>query len=92
MGPGSDPFGHHEEVPHFDKQGHKKTHETEDQRRWQRQKRAVDEDGVEFEPQTSVGAHFLIVASILGVTFLAPLVYLQFMRGERRKKEYARLT
>ena len=89
MGPGSDPFGHHEEVPHFDKQGHKKTHETEDQRRWQRQKRAVDEDGVEFEPQTSLGAHFAIVLGILGATVLVPVMYLNNLSGKKKKsREY----
>ncbi|KAJ4864140.1 dnaJ domain-containing protein [Trichoderma breve] len=88
MGPGSDP--HHfrdQSVPHFDKAGHTRTHEREDHRRWQRQRRAVGDDGIEFEPQTSLAGHFLIVAGILAATFLAPAVYLQFMRLGRQKKE-----
>ncbi|KAL7936923.1 DnaJ domain-containing protein [Trichoderma chlorosporum] len=88
MGPGSDP--HHfrdQEVPHFDKAGHTRTHERQDHRRWQRQRRAVGDDGIEFEPQTSLAGHFLIVAGILAATFLAPAVYLQFMRLGRQKQE-----
>lgn len=88
MGPGSDPFHHQDEhVPHFDKAGHTRTHERQDHRRWQRQKRAVGDDDIEFEPQTSLAGHFLIVAGILAATFLAPAVYLQFMRLGRQKKE-----
>ncbi|KAL6906909.1 putative alpha-mannosidase 1a [Trichoderma evansii] len=88
MGPGSDPFHHRDEhVPHFDKAGHTRTHERQEHRRWQRQKRAVGDDDIEFEPQTSLAGHFLIVAGILAATFLAPAVYLQFMRLGRQKKE-----
>ncbi|KKP00822.1 hypothetical protein THAR02_07077 [Trichoderma harzianum] len=88
MGPGSDP--HHfrdQSVPHFDKAGHTRTHEREDHRRWQRQRRAVGDDGIEFEPQTSLAGHFLIVAGILAATLFVPAVYLQFMRLGRQKKE-----
>lgn len=88
MGPGSSPFGHADDVPpHFDRGAHTRTHETEDRRRWQRSRRAVGDDDVEFEPQISLAGHFLIVAGILGATFLAPVVYLQFMRLGRRKRQ-----
>ncbi|PTB69783.1 DnaJ-domain-containing protein [Trichoderma citrinoviride] len=88
MGPGSSPFRQDDEVPpHFDREGHTRTHERQDRRRWQRQRRAVGDDGIEFEPQTSLAGHFLIVAGILAATFVAPAVYLQFMRLGRRKKE-----
>lgn len=89
MGPGDDPYGHREEVPHFDKESHTRTHQRQDRRRWQRNRRAVGDDDVEFEPQMSLAGHFLVVAGILGATFLAPLVYLQFMRlGRKKKDEY----
>ncbi|KAM4066253.1 DnaJ domain-containing protein [Hirsutella rhossiliensis] len=88
MGPGSSPFGHDDAAPpHFDRNAHARTHETQDRRRWQRSRRAVGDDDVEFEPQTSLAGHFLIVAGILGATFLAPVVYLQFMRLGHRKRE-----
>ncbi|ETS01181.1 hypothetical protein M419DRAFT_36158 [Trichoderma reesei RUT C-30] len=90
MGPGSSPFRQDDDrdvPPHWDRAGHARTHEHQDRRRWQRQRRAVGDDGIEFEPQTSLAGHFLIVAGILAATFVAPAVYLQFMRLGRRKKE-----
>lgn len=87
MGPGSDPFGHHDDVPHFDREATQRTQQREDQRRWQRGKRAVGDDGVEFEPQMSLGAHFLVVLGILATSFIVPVVYLRFVRSARRRRE-----
>ncbi|KEY73718.1 hypothetical protein S7711_06294 [Stachybotrys chartarum IBT 7711] len=87
MGPGDDPFGHRDDVPHFDKASHMRTHQRQDERRWRRQKRAFGDDDIEFEPQMSLAVHFLIVAGILGATFLLPFAYLQIVRSNRRKKE-----
>lgn len=90
MGPGSNPFKDAERAratPHFDSEAHTRTHERQDERRWQRRRRAVDDEDIEFEPQASLGAHFLIVAGILGATVVAPMVYLQFLRLQRHKKE-----
>ncbi|KAM3529818.1 hypothetical protein NHJ13051_001627 [Beauveria bassiana] len=76
-----------EGVPlHFDKEAHRRTHEKEDRRRWARRRRALDEEGVEFEPQTSLGAHFAIVLGILGATVLVPVWYWNTMSGKRRKE------
>lgn len=86
MGPGDDPFGHQEEVPHFDKAGHTRTHRREDQRRKERQRRAVGDDDIEFEPQASITGHFFIISGILAATVLAPLIYIQLMSVGRRKK------
>ncbi|KAJ4265539.1 hypothetical protein NW762_004828 [Fusarium torreyae] len=88
MGPGDDPFGHQNDVPHFDRAGHTRTHRREDQRRKdRRERRAVGDDDIEFEPQTSIAGHFVIISGILVATILAPLVYLQFMRFGRQKKD-----
>ncbi|GAB0133871.1 hypothetical protein EsDP_00002265 [Epichloe bromicola] len=91
MGPGSNPFGatdrRHDSVPHFDRRGHTRTHRREDERRRWRRRRAMGDDDVEFEPQTSLGGHFLIVAGILGATFVAPLVYLQVSRLGRQERD-----
>ncbi|KAI5462555.1 hypothetical protein BGZ63DRAFT_403769 [Mariannaea sp. PMI_226] len=88
MGIGEDPFGHQEEVPHFDKQGHHRTHTREDHRRWQRQRRAMGDDNIEFEPQTSMAGHFFIISGILVASIMAPLAYLQIMRlGRSSSKE-----
>ncbi|QUC20360.1 uncharacterized protein UV8b_04601 [Ustilaginoidea virens] len=72
---------HHHRVPHFDEAAHARTQRREDERRWRR--RALGDDGVEFEPQTTLAGHFFIVASILGATFAAPLVYLQLTRWRK---------
>ena len=86
MGPGSDPFNHrNEDISHFDKEGHTKTQGKEDAKRWQRAKRAMGDDGVEFEPQMSLGAHFLIVSAILAITVTAPIIYLNVVRSGKRK-------
>ncbi|CAF3647475.1 unnamed protein product [Fusarium graminearum] len=88
MGPGGDPFGHQNDVPHFDKAGHTRTHQREDERRKSRwQKRAMGDDDVEFEPQTSITGHFIIISGILATTILAPLIYIQFMSIGQQKKE-----
>ncbi|KAG6005628.1 hypothetical protein E4U21_007816 [Claviceps maximensis] len=97
MGPGSDPFNFSSSggggadfvPPHFDRESHTRTHRRQDERRRDRGrgKRALGDDDVEFEPQTSLAGHFLIVAGILGATFMAPLVYLQVTRLGRKEKE-----
>lgn len=87
MGPGDDPFGHRSAVPHFDKASHERTHRRQDRRRWEREKRALGDDGVEFEPQISVAAHFLVVAAILAATVLVPALYLRLVRSGRREKK-----
>lgn len=74
---------------HFDREGHRRTHENEDKRRWARRRRALDDEDVEFEPQTSLGAHFAIVLGILGATVLVPVMYLNNLSGKKKKnREY----
>ncbi|XWW95890.1 hypothetical protein V2A60_003858 [Cordyceps javanica] len=86
--PGGRFHRHEDDVPpHFDKESHRRTHEKEDQRRWARRRRALDEEGVEFEPQASLGAHFAIMLGILGATVLVPVWYWNTMRG-KKKREY----
>ncbi|KAJ4155635.1 hypothetical protein LMH87_000871 [Akanthomyces muscarius] len=74
--------------PHFDKEAHRRTHEKEDERRWARRRRALDEEDVEFEPQASLGAHFAIVLGILGATVLVPVWYLNTVSGKKKSKDY----
>lgn len=87
MGPGSDPFGHHDDVPHFDKRATEHTQQREDRRRWARERRAFGDDGVEFEPQMSLGAHFVVVLGILATSFIVPMMYLRYVRKSKRQKE-----
>ncbi|EFY99512.1 glycoside hydrolase family 47 protein [Metarhizium robertsii ARSEF 23] len=89
MGPGSSPFGAgrpDDDVPHFDRRAHARTHQRQDERRYER-RRALGDDDVEFEPQTSLAGHFFIIMGILAATMVAPLVYLQFMRLGRRNRD-----
>lgn len=91
MGPGGDPFGHRDDVPHFDRRATEHTQQREDQRRWQREKRAVGDDGVEFEPQMSLGAHFVVILGILATSFIVPMVYLRLVRNGKKKKKEANM-
>ncbi|CVL11443.1 uncharacterized protein FPRN_07853 [Fusarium proliferatum] len=87
MGPGDDPFGHQNDVPHFDKAGHTRTHRREDQRRKDRRQRsAMGDDDIGFEAQTTTTGHFIIISGILATAILAPLIYIQFMSIGQRKK------
>ncbi|RCI13365.1 hypothetical protein L249_1019 [Ophiocordyceps polyrhachis-furcata BCC 54312] len=90
MGPGQYPFHHARDPapdPHFNLDGHTRTHQREDERRRQRNRRAVDDEGIEFEPQMSLAGHFFVVATILGVTFASPFVYLQYTPFGFRQRE-----
>ncbi|PHH62323.1 hypothetical protein CDD81_7243 [Ophiocordyceps australis] len=89
MGPGCSPFHHADEAgtPHFDFASHTRTHRRQDQWRSQRSRRALDDDSIDFEPQTGLGVHFLIVTGILTTSFLAHAIYLQYMRTTRRSKD-----
>ena len=87
MGPGADPFGHHDDVPHFDRRATEHTQQREDRRRWARERRAFGDDGVEFEPQMSIGAHFVVVLGILAASFIVPMLYLRIVRSNKRNKE-----
>ncbi|KAG6085046.1 hypothetical protein E4U30_004876 [Claviceps sp. LM220 group G6] len=90
MGFGSGPFAYASEPPpHFDREAHERTQRREDerrQRRAQRANRAFGDEDEEFEPQVSLGGHFLIVAGILAVTFMGPFVYLQKRISARRER------
>ena len=93
MGPGDDPFGHHDDVPHFDRRGHHRTQKREDERRWQRShrsRRALDDEDIEFEPQMSIGTHFVVVIGLLVVSFMVPAIYLQYGRSKRKSREIRR--
>lgn len=65
MGPGQDPFGHHDDVPHFDRAAHERAQKRGDDRRAHKmaKQRGVNID--EFERQTSVS--FFGVVGILMV-------------------------
>lgn len=61
MGPGSDPFHHASAGSHFDKASHTRTQSREDQRRSHRARQAMGTKGVQYDEETSVVGHFLII-------------------------------
>ncbi|KAF4595097.1 Heat shock protein DnaJ [Ophiocordyceps camponoti-floridani] len=87
MGPGQEPLSERAGNLNFDWEGHARTHKREDHRRWERMRRAVDEDGTEFEPQLSLAGNFCVLAAILGVALGGPFVYLYVLRYKRRRRD-----
>lgn len=68
MGPGQDPFGHTDDVPHFDREGHLRTHEKHARRK---QRRAPDElipDG----PTSGLLVNFLFVGGVISLGIVIP--------------------
>ncbi|KAI0544651.1 DnaJ-domain-containing protein [Xylaria curta] len=87
MGPGQDPFGHREDVPHFDKEGHQRTGRHSDKRREARRAAAVNEDGqrVAIEPERGVAGMFFAIGGVLLLSFVVPYVASQIWFGAARK-------
>ncbi|KAI0971607.1 hypothetical protein F4678DRAFT_472559 [Xylaria arbuscula] len=86
MGPGQDPFGHRDEVPHFDKEGHQRTGRHSDKRREAR-RASVDrsQHGVTIEPERGVAGMFFVIGSVLLISFLGPLFVGRLWYGGARK-------
>ena len=72
MGPGQDPFGHRDDVPHFDKQSHEKTGQRIDQRRAQR----MAGQGVEIGPEPTMAGSFFVIIGVLGLAIGFPILLL----------------
>lgn len=86
MGPGQDPFGHREEVPHFDKESHERTGRNIDKLRRARQ--GVD-DGyggrVPIELERGVAGMFFAIGGIILLSIMGPVLISQFSTGGGRK-------
>ena len=70
MGPGQQPWGHDRmnDVPHFDREGHFRTHENQDKRRQRRRK----DDYVPVVETRGTLANFLFVGSIISLGVFVP--------------------
>ncbi|KAK4240983.1 DnaJ subfamily A member 3, mitochondrial [Achaetomium macrosporum] len=80
MGPGQDPFGHRDDVPHFDREAHERA-----QRRGEemRARRAARRAGLNpDEPDSPTNMSFFAVAAILAVVVMAPLM----VSGNRNRR------
>ncbi|KAI0448408.1 hypothetical protein F5B21DRAFT_522011 [Xylaria acuta] len=90
MGPGQDPFGHRDDVPHFDKEGHQRTGRHNDRRREARRAAAAaaaDEHGrpVTVEPEKGVAGMFFAIGGVLLLSFVGPFVISRLWYGAARK-------
>jgi hypothetical protein len=86
MGPGQMGWGHGNDVPHFDKEGHFRTHEGYEKRR--RERRVGEGDTTDEAPKGILG-QFVFVTGIIFVGVLVPsLVFERLVRAPNgRKKE-----
>lgn len=74
MGPGQMGWGHGNDVPHFDKEGHFRTHQGYERRRRERMKRGFGE-GVEDDLRpTGMLGQFFLLGGLLFVCIVVPTV------------------
>ncbi|KAI8947008.1 DnaJ-domain-containing protein [Xylaria longipes] len=86
MGPGQDPFGHRDDVPHFDKEGHQRTGRHSDRRREARRASAGEHgQRVTIEPERGVAGMFFAIGGILLLSFMGPFVVSQIWYGATGK-------
>jgi curved DNA-binding protein CbpA len=90
MGPGQDPFGHRDDVPHFDKESHERTGRNIDRRREAR--RGVENDfgeRVPIEIDRGVAGMFFVISGILLLSFAGPFFIsrLWYGGGQRSKEK-----
>ncbi|KAI1424137.1 hypothetical protein F5Y12DRAFT_472818 [Xylaria sp. FL1777] len=86
MGPGQDPFGHRDDVPHFDKESHQRTGRHSDRRREARQATTDrSRQSVDIEPERGVAGMFFVIGSVLLISCLGPLFISRLLYGSARK-------
>jgi hypothetical protein len=85
MGPGQDPFGHRDDVPHFDRAMHERTQRRQDQRRATK----IGGHEVSIGRQESPVGSFFAVTGLLLAAFLVPYTIARMIGhgGEKPGKE-----
>ncbi len=73
MGPGQDPFGHRDDVPHFDRVAHERTHRRADERRARRRAAAARSDRPVRLDDSGLITSFVIISGVVVSAFLAKL-------------------
>lgn len=68
MGPGQGQAGFSNDVPHFDQEGHLRTHEQQELR-WRRRRRRRQEDSGGYEDGTSMLIRFLLIGGIVSLAY-----------------------
>jgi curved DNA-binding protein CbpA len=87
MGPGQDPFGHRESVPHFDKEGHERTGRKAAERRMRRMR--SDGREIDMDSERGQGGMFFVIGGVLVFSCLAPLAVSRlWMAGGQEKRDW----
>ncbi|KAI8629852.1 DnaJ-domain-containing protein [Xylariaceae sp. FL1651] len=81
MGPGQNPFGHGDDVPHFDREGHERTGRHTDRRREARRAADGGPQRVTIEPERGVAGMFFMIGGVLLLSFLGPFVISRLWYG-----------
>jgi len=85
MGHGQMGWGHGNDVPHFDKEGHFRTHEGYEKRR---RERRVGEVGTSDEGPRGILGQFVFVTGIIFVGVLVPsLIFERLTKASNTRKE-----
>lgn len=83
MGPGQAPFGNVNDVPHFDREGHLRTHTAHERRRRTRS----SSHGVPTEPGRGTLVNFLFVGSIISLGIFIPSFIFEKFGGKRTRAD-----
>ncbi len=83
MGPGQDPFGHQDEVPHFDREQHARTAEARSARRAGR----PGEKGFQADDMGVAQGFFVISGILLSVVGLPMVLFGGWWKRDRRKEK-----
>ncbi|KAI0206032.1 hypothetical protein F4808DRAFT_189455 [Astrocystis sublimbata] len=100
MGPGQDPFGHRDDVPHFDREGHQRTGRHIDKRREARRASADAADGadggqregrqrVTIEPERGIAGTFFAIGGVIVLSFMGPFLVSRLFYGNPNKPKKA---
>ncbi|KAI4154630.1 MAG: hypothetical protein L6R39_001367 [Caloplaca ligustica] len=83
FGPAGSAGGLDNDVPHFDRYGHTRTQEQQDQRRVRR----AGEGEIDYVHGGSIFLNFILVSGILAVACLVPAVFVQRKKARQSDKE-----
>ena len=83
LGPGQAQAGLNNDIPYFDREGHTRTHEQQDQRR----RRRLEDEGVGYSEGGSVLAKFVLIAAVVSFAFSIPTMFDAAVSSGRRKDE-----
>jgi len=90
MGPGQDPYGHKEDVPHFDRESHERTQQRGDERRARRRRAGGGEPFPDTERGVAEG--FFVISGVLVAAVLLPYIALGGWRKDRDSAEILKAT